>query len=71
MPPVFFLRFFIFRPGGTAKTHREANSSSCWMKSPKVDESWFIWMKIVKMDDFLVTRMIFFWVQILLEIGQR
>ena len=55
-----FLRFFIFCPGGITKTYPEANSSRCWMKSPKVDENGFKWMKMVNMDKFLVTRM-FFW----------
>jgi hypothetical protein len=30
------------------------------MKALKVDENGFKWMKMVKMDDFLATRM-FFW----------
>jgi hypothetical protein len=42
---MFFLWFFIFRPGGTTKTYPEANSSGCWMKSLKVDEKGFKWMK--------------------------
>jgi hypothetical protein len=40
------------------------------MKSLKVDENGFKWMKMVKMDEFLATRM-FFWVQISPKIGQR
>jgi hypothetical protein len=42
---VFFLWFFVFRPGGTTKTYPEANSSGCWMKALKVDENGFKWMK--------------------------
>jgi hypothetical protein len=43
--PVFFLWFFVFRPGGTTKTYPEANSSGCWMKALKVDRKW------VQMDE--------------------
>jgi hypothetical protein len=56
---VFFLRFFVFRLGGTTKTYPEANSSGCWMKALKVDENGFKWMKKVKMFEFLATIMFF------------
>jgi hypothetical protein len=57
--PVFFLWFFVIRLGGTTKTYPEANSSGCWMKALKEDENGFKWRKMVKMDDFLATRMFF------------
>ena len=43
--PVFFLRFSIYRPVGTAETYSKANSSRCWMTPPKRDENGVIWMK--------------------------
>jgi hypothetical protein len=45
MQQCFFYDFLFFRPGGTTKTYPEANSSGCWMKSLKVDENGFKWMK--------------------------
>jgi hypothetical protein len=56
---VFFLWFFVFRPGGTTKTYPEANSSGYWMKGLKVDENGFKWMKNDQMDEFLATKMFF------------
>ena len=53
----FFLGFFIFCLCGTTKTYSETNSSRCMMKALKVDENRFKWMKLVQMDEFLVTRM--------------
>jgi hypothetical protein len=46
VPASVFLWFFVFRPGDTTKTYPEANSSGCWMKALKVDE-------------FMATRMFF------------
>ena len=36
---MFFLRFFIYRPVGTAEKYSKTNSSKCWMTPPKRDEN--------------------------------
>jgi hypothetical protein len=53
---VFFLWFFVFRPGGTTKTYLEANSSGCWMKALKVDEKWSKWMIFWRQEFFFGSK---------------